>query len=424
MSVTEQAVPGTVIPSGSLVSPGGGQGPQGITAVSADAGNLAVLGSDNLVSVPTSNITPVIWSQRLRSFNAVGNPNFEVDQRNVGTSVTIPGGNNFTFACDRWSHVKTTPTMAYTAGSGAAGSNPVSVPGTSFCITRSQLNITTTVQQTTLAVGDLSMVSQSIEGPAFRELLSDVSSVSILATTNVAGGLKFALSLRDPGSTTKSLCKLCTLTSSGVWQLITLPNLPVFPSGNFSVLSGNAGCLLGICFSAGSTYIPPANDTWQNGNFTGAIGMDNLGSKPVGSYLILGFIQHEPGTQCSTLIDCPFGQNLDGDMGCLRYFQKSCSYGSALSNNGVPGYLSVYTAASQVAIGSFPFKKTMAKTPTMTGWSTNGNINVVRDAYSSLDRAVTGPVTVSDAGFGGFNISTTNAALTYYQFHYSADTGW
>jgi microcystin-dependent protein len=57
MSVTEQAVPGTVIPSGVLVSPGGGQGPQGITAVSTDSGNLAVLGSDNLVYV-SKNITP------------------------------------------------------------------------------------------------------------------------------------------------------------------------------------------------------------------------------------------------------------------------------------------------------------------------------------------------------------------------------
>jgi microcystin-dependent protein len=39
MSVTEQAVPGTVIPSGSLVSPGGGQGVQGIQG---PAGSLAV----------------------------------------------------------------------------------------------------------------------------------------------------------------------------------------------------------------------------------------------------------------------------------------------------------------------------------------------------------------------------------------------
>jgi hypothetical protein len=48
------AVPGTVVPSGSLTNPGGAQGVQGVqgpTAVSADAGNLATLGSDNLILV-------------------------------------------------------------------------------------------------------------------------------------------------------------------------------------------------------------------------------------------------------------------------------------------------------------------------------------------------------------------------------------
>src|SRR5215467_4556604 len=52
------AVPGTVIPSGVLVTPGGPQGitglqgPSGPNAVSADAGNQAKLGSDSLIYVP------------------------------------------------------------------------------------------------------------------------------------------------------------------------------------------------------------------------------------------------------------------------------------------------------------------------------------------------------------------------------------
>lgn len=54
------AVPGTVIPSGVLVTPGGPQGiggiqgPSGPNAVSAQAGNQAVLGTDNLIYVPAS----------------------------------------------------------------------------------------------------------------------------------------------------------------------------------------------------------------------------------------------------------------------------------------------------------------------------------------------------------------------------------
>jgi microcystin-dependent protein len=48
------AVPGTVVPSGSLTTPGGAQGVQGPTAVSADAGNIATLGSDSLIFVPNA----------------------------------------------------------------------------------------------------------------------------------------------------------------------------------------------------------------------------------------------------------------------------------------------------------------------------------------------------------------------------------
>jgi hypothetical protein len=57
--VPNVAVPGTVVPSGSLTSPGGATGIQGIqgpTAVSANAGNLAQLGTDNLILVPQNTV--------------------------------------------------------------------------------------------------------------------------------------------------------------------------------------------------------------------------------------------------------------------------------------------------------------------------------------------------------------------------------
>src|SRR5689334_22298575 len=51
--------PGTVVPSGSLITPSGSmgaQGPVGPTGVSANVGNLAQLGSDNLVLVPQNTV--------------------------------------------------------------------------------------------------------------------------------------------------------------------------------------------------------------------------------------------------------------------------------------------------------------------------------------------------------------------------------
>ena len=51
--------PGTVVPSGSLITPSGtmgAQGPTGPTGVSVNAGNLAQLGTDNLVLVPQNTV--------------------------------------------------------------------------------------------------------------------------------------------------------------------------------------------------------------------------------------------------------------------------------------------------------------------------------------------------------------------------------
>src|SRR4249920_1872481 len=94
------AVPGSIVAAGKLITPGGAPGPIGPTAVSSDPGNIAVLGSDQLILVPQSTL----WSQRLRSFNAIGNPNFEVDQRLAGG--VVPPNGSLTFVCDRWQTAK------------------------------------------------------------------------------------------------------------------------------------------------------------------------------------------------------------------------------------------------------------------------------------------------------------------------------
>jgi hypothetical protein len=377
--------------------------------------------SQNLVTA----IQPTIWSARLRSFNAIGNPTFEVDQRNAGNQITLPAGTANFWAQDRWANSKNAATMVLTSQIATMGQN-ITVPGTNFCITQTFLNITQTTQQASLAAGEYGFLQQTIEGPRLRELITDVHSASILCITNVSGGLKFALSLRDPGNS-RSLVKLCTLSTANVWQLIPLPNLPIFPSaGNFSTSPGNAGYVLSICYACGSSLITPANDVWQNGNFIGAVGMDNLGAKPVNSYLIIAFIQHEPGPLCTTLIDCPFGKNLDGDFGCLRYFSKAgYAYGTR------PGTVDTNTPVTQICQAGqhpyqwVPFKKSMAKAPTMIYYSSvTGAANNVRNASSGTDLAVSGSISPGTEGFSSPTFSSPPAGLYVVAYHYTADTGW
>jgi hypothetical protein len=418
-------VPGTVVSSGSAVGPGGdtgligGTGPTGATgatgpnAVSTDANNLATLGSDNLIAVPASSI----WSMRLRSYNAVGNPNFEVDQRQPGTSGPISGG-----MIDRWVSIKTGMASATgTIQQLPAGLPDLCIPGTNFRISRAFLRVTLTAQQASLAAGDQLYLHQEIEGPNWRELSNDVHSVALLVRSSVAG-LKFGLTLRDPVSVSQSLTKLCTITSANTWTLIQLPNIPVWPSGNFQPAPGISGYRLDIVLSAGSTFTATANDVWQSGNFLGALGQSNFAASPVNSTFDIGFLQHEPGSLCTTFQDKPFSQNLTE---CLRYYDKSYSYAVKPGTVTSPGIQVFVPAGGVNPITPIRFKQIMATQPTMTGYNyTTGAINSVRDATNSADRAISSTASTGDGGFNGFNVTGGVSTIWQALFHYTADTGW
>src|SRR4029077_9984136 len=97
--------------------------------VSTDAGNIATLGTDNHILVPQSQI----WSARLRSFQALSNSTFEIDQRNVGTALTNPVNN--TLIQDRWQVQKSALTGTVKTALQDASAAPIVIPGTNFGIT-------------------------------------------------------------------------------------------------------------------------------------------------------------------------------------------------------------------------------------------------------------------------------------------------
>jgi hypothetical protein len=475
------AVPGTNVPSGAAVSPGGAQGP---SAVSANANNKATLGTDSLVLVQgtaagvaatthaqtvsgddpqlstlasastkgllnqtsglatdfidgTNNsqpLQPVIWSARLRSFNAVGNPNFEVDQRNVGNAVVNPGGGNF--ICDRW--IKAGGgTYTVNCQQVASAANMV-VPGTNFRLSSKYFIVTLTAQETTLGATEFLGIRQFLEGIRLRELIGDVHSVSLLVFSSVAG-LKFSLAIRDAAATpTRSLVKLCTISVAGTWTLIPLPNLPVWDSGGtFNILPGLQGYDLAITLACGSTLIAPAADIWQSGNYLGAPGMSNFCASPVNSTFVAGFVQHEPGPLCTTPIDCPFTQNYDD---CLRYYQKSYAYPIAVGGGGTTQN-SFATFNSIVAVnasaftldGGVRFPKPMARGPTAVAYHPNtGTANQALLYYATSGTVPTttfgqtiSSVVATAGGIAALNCpSGTSTAPMTALAEWTADTGW
>jgi hypothetical protein len=392
----------------------GPQGPPGPTAVSTDTGNIATIGSDSKILVPQSQI----WSVRLRSINILGNSTFEVDSRNAGTALINPGVG---FSMDRWQTLRsgtlTVNTQQVSLGTGVGGG--ILLPGTSFVISQYCLRITLSAQQTTLGAGDYLLLQQHVEGPMWRELMGDVHSLQILVRSSVAG-LRFGMALNDT-PTLRSLTKLSPAgLAANTWTLIPFPNLPVWPSGgNFTNAPGAESYILRIVLAVGSNSMSPANDAWQNINAFGAVGQSNFAASPVNSTFDLAFISHEPGAQCSTPMDCPFTKNYDD---CLRYFQKSYDYGTAVGSVA-PGRAFPLTFSTTLAPGPVTFHKPMAKVPTATIYnSVTGAANSVQD-QSAVNHSGAAAGNLGLSGFGYVNF-TTAAGPGWVFAHYLVDTGW
>jgi hypothetical protein len=430
----------------------GATGPPGPIAVSADSNNAARLGSDGNLLVPASPIPPadatqngllrqisglttdlvdgtnntqdfatalkpVIWNVRLNSYNAVGNPNFEVDQKLwPATSPVFSSGN---FVLDRWK-IEFAGTFTVIRGSqNFAGV----IPGTNYRISSQCLTITTGTAQATLGAGHYLTLRTTVEGPSWRELSASGGhslSLWIALADSMSGSNAFSVTLRDPAQAW-SYTKLLNYTSPGLY---TIPNIPLWPAGgNFSSRQGVAGYDLIICLGAGSTFTAPADGVWSNGNYLASPGTSNFTVNGAARFS-LNFVQHEPGIQCSQFIDLPFWKNLRA---CQRYFSKSASYGTLLPTSGNNyKWIGTHAQGSVSLRLNIHFPVEMAKAPTVSMYDYLANANQVY--IESLGNvAITGLGTIDSAGVGAATLAAVQTA-TYNGAdvlgQWKADTGW
>jgi hypothetical protein len=305
-----------------------------------------------------------------------------------------------------------------------ASSPPVWVlPGTNFAITSKFLRVTLTTAQATLAAGDLLWINQIIEGIRLRELINDVHSVSLLVRSSVAN-LSFGMALRDlPTGPTRSLTKLCTIPSAGVWTLIPLPNLPIWPTaGSFALgPGGSGGYTISLTLASGTTFTSPANDTWQNGNFVAALGQSNFAASPVNSTFDVAFVQHEPGAVCNPLIDLPWEENLNN---CKRYWSKNYAYAVAVGTASAWQQLGQFSSGTTGRLG-VQFPREMAKTPTVTAYGVGGGINQLYiDGFGDMAISSIGAtgIGLNSATFSASQVAGANNAPILG--NYTASTGW
>jgi hypothetical protein len=430
--------------------PTGDTGPTGPTALSTDAGNLATLGSDSLLYSPlpatppladntqsgllrqTSGLTtdfldgsnhyqdlatvlrPVIWSYRSRAYNALGNPNFEIDSRTVGGGCV--GGAN-TWALDRYTWGKNGGTTM--AASAVQTAGPVLLPGTSYSISSKFVRVTLTAAQASLAAPDIFWFNHFAEGPSLRELIGNVHSLQVLVRSSVAG-LNFGLAIRD-SATTYSLTKLATIPSANTWTLVQFPALPLWTSSaTWGVMPGTNGYQFSITLACGTTYMSSANNSWVAGNFVGAPGQSNFAASAVNSTFDVAFVQHEPGPECTSLIDLDFQTNLTQ---CQRYFAKSIGYNGVVPNGSWKNMGNHVSGGAGRSNIRFPVE--MAIPPTVTLYDNTTTVNAV---YIEPGGSITGASASqpTQSGVQGFNYPSQASCPVGSSIlgQWKADTAW
>jgi len=223
-----------------------------------------------------------------------------------------------------------------------------------------------------------------------------------------------------------SLTKLCTIPVANTWTLISLPNLPVWAAASsWTITPGSLGYYFRITLARGSTNTAPANDTWQSGYFDGAVGQDNFAALPANSVFSIAFAQHEPGPQCSQLMDLDFVSNLRR---CQRYYCKSNAYSVLPTTITSTGQVSgTILQGSQYYRAAIRFPVSMAKAPTIVMYG-NGANNIMYEVYTtSLATGSTGVSAIlglSLDGFNGVQVASASGGSGQWYGHYTADTGW
>jgi hypothetical protein len=137
--------------------------------------------------------------------------------------------------------------------------------------------------------------------------------------------------------------------------------------------------------------------------------------------IYVGFVQHEPGPNCSSLIDVPFADNLRA---CQRYFAKSNAYATVNPTSNDWRGLGTFVNTNYARV-NIVFPVEMAKAPTMTIYDNGVNANAI---YSE----VVGSIAVTSVGYlnshscGHLATATpgTNPIAAPVLGQWRADTGW
>jgi hypothetical protein len=375
-------------------------------------GKIALLGFSNTAASRT--LLAAAPSEALAYSGMQVNGAMEVAQEN-GTSVvalTATGALQFKYLLDG--------VMAGTRGTFAATAQQVAAP--SGMPAAKALKIAVTTVQSSLGANDELTVMLPIEGVRTSRLLSGTSlanpqSLGFWFCAHRTGA--YSGSVMNAGKT--RACPFSfTVTAADTPQWISLSgaNAIAADTAGTWLNDSNVGSYLTICLAAGSSRVGTAAawTTTTSPGLAGVTGTSNgVGSTSdifyIGNLIALPGVELPPSDRAPFIMR-PFDQER---LACMRYWQKSCDYATAVGAAGAFGGVDVF-----LPIGSTGDIKTqimfpvpMRAVPAITLYDDVGTSGKVYKGGSGKTGVADH---IAQTGFRGGSSDTTNANELFFQW--------
>lgn len=279
--------------------------------------------------------------------NRIINGKMDIAQR--GSSLTgVVAGTANAFVADRFRLDQAGHAAALTI------SQQADVPsGNEF---QNSLRFAVTTADTSIASGDVLVVTHPIEGYNVRDLIGRTFTISFWSRSSKTG--IHCAAFRNSG-TDRSYVAEYTINAANTWEFKTITvSGGLITAGTWNWTNG-AGLFVSFGLAVGSTFQTTAG-AWQTGNFVGTANQVNC-LDTIGNIFAITGVQLEVGSVATPFEHRPYGTELQ--LAQRYFYPNEISLGNAITT----------TQADFV----FVFKSQMRVAPTMTQKSFGLNLRVI-----------------------------------------------
>ena len=333
--------------------------------------------------------------------NAIINGDFNIWQRGVSFTSTINGA----YSADRWIYVKS-GAMVHDI-SRSTDVPTVAEAGRKF---NYSLKIDCTTVDSSIAAGDFAVIEHRVEGYNWLPLAQKAGVISFWLKAPKTGvyGVALKNSIND-----RSFVGEITVNSANTWEKKTV-NYSASPSAGTWDYTNGIGLAISLVLAAGTNY-QTTKDTWQTGAFLTTSNQVNACDNTSNDLYLTG-VQLEVGSIATPFEVKSFSASLAE---CLRYYQKSYDYATAiaaLTQLGEVGLLRVESADYEY---STLLQAQMRSAPTVATYSPiTGASGKMRNFSTDTDHTPT----VSFSSEKSFKVNHGGlSAGNLLGFHYTVD---